>query len=168
MAVERNVPRVDGPDLSRPQLEPTRGDGREIRIQDGQALGNLFRQLVDESGELIRQEANLAKLEVKQAASAMGKDAAKIGVGVGLAAVGGLCLTAFLVIGLGVLLGGAYWASALIVGGLFLIVGGVMANRAMKDMQRQNLKPEATIDTLKDDAAWAKHEAKDFKRELLS
>lgn len=148
---------------------------RDIHVQrraptpDGGApLATLVRRLVDESGELFRQELALARLEMKKTASSMARDAVAIGIGIGLAIFGGLALTAFLVLIIGNLFGGAYWAGALIVGGVFLLVGIIVALAAAKALKRQDIKPNETIETLKEHKQWAIGEKNDFKREVLS
>src|ERR671932_651847 len=83
------------------------------------SLGELFRQLTTDTGELIRQEVNLAKVEMRQTGAAVARDGAKIGVAVFVANAGILALTAFLVLGLGDLFNN-YWLSALIVAVAFL------------------------------------------------
>lgn len=132
------------------------------------SMGDLLRQLANESGDLMRQEVNLAKLEMKETASQMAQDGVKLGVALGLAAVGGLALTAFLILVIGNLLDGAYWAGALIVGALFLLIGGLLARNAINDLKKQDLKPEETIETLREDKRWLQDEASDFKRQALS
>ena len=128
---------------------------------------DLFRQLADDTNHLVRQEINLAKLEMKQTGEALARDGMKIGIAVALGLVGALALGAFLIIALGALLGN-YWLSALLVGVLFLVVSGLLARAAVSHFKEQSLKPEETIETLREDTAWAKREARDFKRELTA
>ena len=89
------------------------------------SLGELFKRLTGDTSELIRQEAALAKAEMRDMASELAGDAAKVGVAAGLALVGVLALGAFLVIALGNQMGGAYWLCALIVG----VAGGLAPAR---------------------------------------
>ena len=130
------------------------------------SLGDLFRQLTTDTGELVRQEVSLAKAEMRQVGATLARDGAKIGVALGLAHAGVLALTAFLIAGLGGILRGHYWLAALIVGVLLLAIGGVMARSAVNDVKRRGVTPDQTAKTLSDDAAWAKQEAREFKREL--
>ncbi|HEX7117256.1 MAG TPA: phage holin family protein [Longimicrobiales bacterium] len=145
--------------------------GREVEYRpDHQREGfaDLLRELAGESAALVRQEANLARLEMKETASAIARDAVRIGIAIGLAAAGGLALTAFLVLVIGNLLNGAYWAGALIVGALFLLIGGLMAKRAVSDLQHIDVAPDETIETLNEDKRWLQREARDFRREAMS
>ena len=154
-----------------------KGD-REIRIQQrGDAvapesttasetsLGELFKRLTADTGELIRQEMSLAKVEIREAGATLARDATKIGIAVGFALAGVLALAAFAVVGLGDLFEN-YWLAALIVGVALLAGGGYLARNAMNDIKRHGLKPQETVQTLRDDASWAKQEGRELKREL--
>jgi hypothetical protein len=129
------------------------------------SLGELFRQLTNDTGQLIRQEVNLAKVELKQTGATVARDGAKIGIAAGLSLAGVLALTAFLIVGLGDAFNN-YWLSALIVALAFLAVGGVLARNAVADIKRRGVAPRETTATLRDDARWAKEEAREFKREI--
>ena len=129
------------------------------------SLGELLRRLTTDTGELVRQEVSLARAEMREVGGRVARDGAKIGVALGLALAGVLALTAFLVIALGDLVGN-YWLGALIVGLVLLAIGGVMAKSAVDDVKRRGIMPQQTVATLKEDAAWAKEEAREVKREL--
>ncbi len=156
--------------MAREQPEPRierRNEGARVEATAGAepSLGDLFKRLTTDTGELVRQEMSLAKAEMRQAGATLARDGTKIGIAVGLALAGVLALTAFLIIALGNLFDN-YWLAALIVGVVFLAIGGFMARNAVNDIKRRGLKPEATIDTLREDTAWAKQEARELKREL--
>ena len=131
------------------------------------SLGELFRQLGEESTMLIKQEIALAKKEISQSASRAVSDATWIAVWGAIAAVGGLVLIAFLVLLLGDLLNN-YWLSALIVGGAFVLIGGIAALSYVKKLKSVSLAPETTIQTLKQDKTWAQAEVQSVKRDLTS
>ncbi len=132
------------------------------------SIGELLRRVTDDSGELVRQEVALAKAELRQSLATFAQDATKVGIGLGLALVGALALATFLITGLGSLLGGRYWLSALIIGVIFLAIGVVLARNALADIKRRGVMPEQTAESLRDDAAWAKREAGEVKRELTT
>lgn len=129
------------------------------------SLGELVKQLTTDTGELVRQEMTLAKAEVREAGATLARDGTKIGIAVGLALAGFLAITAFLIAALGDALDN-YWLAALIVGVLFLAVGGVLAKNAINDVKRRGVMPTKTVETLREDAAWAKREAQEVKREI--
>ncbi len=130
-------------------------------------LSDLVRRLGDDGARLVRQEISLAKLEVRALAAGLVRDLIGLAVAGTLAALGGLALTATLILVLGrYVFGGDYWLGALIVGGVFLIVGGIWALAAARGLGK-NLQPEATLDSVRENVDWAKREARDFKREAL-
>jgi hypothetical protein len=94
-------------------------------------LSTLLSRLNQDATSLIRDELELAKLEVRDVASAVSsdvhdakttlvKDLTKVGVALSLALLAGMALTACAIMGVGVLVG-AYWAGALIVGVVLLV-----------------------------------------------
>jgi uncharacterized membrane protein YqjE len=153
-------------------------DDREVRLQQRDeiipsgataaaeaSLGELFKRLTTDTSELIRQEMSLAKVEMREAGATLASDATKIGVAVGLALTGLLAVGAFAIVGLGDLFNN-YSLAALIVGVLFLAVGGYLGKNAINDVKRRGLKPEKTVETLREDASWVKQEGRELKREL--
>lgn len=132
----------------------------------GPGMADLLRQLGEDGVALIRQEIQLAKLEISEAASAMIADSVQILVALVIILLGSLILLVGVVLGLGVLLGGAYWAGALITAGTLLLIGALLAWRAMRDLEGRTMKPEATIEGLRGDSEWAREEMKELKRGL--
>lgn len=128
-------------------------------------LGELFRQLAQDSATLVRQEMALAKAELRENVKSVARDTAKIAVGAVLATVGALVLVLFLVLLLGDALG-KYWLGALIVGLLFAIVGAVLAMGAMKRLKQDSITPDQTLQTLKEDKQWLQSEMKQVRRDL--
>lgn len=132
------------------------------------SLGELFRDLAQESSLLIKQEIGLAKAEMRENFRDFAKDAVMLAAGGGILLVAMLVFTAFLVAGLGDLLGDEYWLGALIVGVVYAIIGGVLLARGKSGMERDDLKPERTIESLQADKRWAQAEAQQVKRDLQS
>jgi MFS family permease len=121
-------------------------------------LGELVKQLADQTSTLVRQEIELAKAETTLKAKTAGRGAGLIGAAavIGLLAAG--ALTAFLIM----LLDGALanWLSALIVAIVFAAVAGGLALAGKNRIQRATPPvPEQTIETVKEDAQWAKTRA---------
>ena len=129
------------------------------------SLGELFKQLAQDSATLVKQEVSLAKAEMRENLRSATKDAAMIAVGGGLLLVGLLVLTAFLVAAIGDLLDN-YWLGALIVGLLFAVIGGLLAKKNLDNLKRDSLGPEQTIQTLKEDKRWLQSEMQQAKRDL--
>jgi hypothetical protein len=119
------------------------------------SLGELVATATRDLSSLMRQEVELAKVEIKRDVTAAGKGAGMFG-GAGLAGLLGLLFlsvsAAFGVAHFDVPLGCAFFA----VGAFYLLVAGVLALTGKQSLSKMG-PPTKTIETLKDDAAWAKH-----------
>ncbi|HEV2146419.1 MAG TPA: phage holin family protein, partial [Longimicrobiaceae bacterium] len=129
---------------------------------DTRSLGELFRDLSADASTLIRQEVALARVEMQRNVRAVARDAGGLAVWGMVSVVGGLVLVAFLVAGLGDLLDN-YWLAALLVGLLFVTVGAGMALRALRRLQGTRVRPQETVASLRDTAAWARTEAAELR-----
>jgi uncharacterized membrane protein YqjE len=147
-----------------PELTPRTDDGITPG-PDAPPLGELLRQLAQDSATLVRQEVALAKAELRQNVRSLVRDLAMVAVGAALAVTGALVMVAFLVILLGAMLGN-YWLGALIVGLLFLSVGGVLLMVNLRKLGREELAPTRTLETLKEDKQWLQSEITQAKRDL--
>jgi len=144
-----------------------RWDREERPVTRAEApLGDLIRDLGQDGAELVRQEINLAKLEIKEALSRITSGAIGAALWTGVALVGALALTTCLILLIGMALDGAYWAGALIVGAVFVLVGALLAWRSVKKIRQTDLRPDETISTLKEDRRWLGREAREFRQEL--
>jgi hypothetical protein len=109
----------------------------------------------------------LAKAEMRRTGTTLVRDGAKIGVAIGLALVGTLALSAFAVLALGQLLDN-YWLAALLVGVVLLGLGYLLGNAAVTEVKRRAIGVPQTADSLREDAAWARHEMREVRRELTA
>ena len=134
---------------------------------DGAAgsITGLLKRLGNETGDLVRAEVALAKLEFRELARQAAVDGAKVGAAAALAMVGVLALAAAAVLALGDALADRYGLAALIVGIVLLLVGGALAWSGIRSMAR-NQGPAATIATLRQDGRWAARELRDLKQQL--
>jgi uncharacterized membrane protein SpoIIM required for sporulation len=126
--------------------------------RDERSLGELFADLARETSNLVRQEVTLARTEMTEKVTQVGRDGGTIGMGGAIAYAGFLAIVAALILGLGQFL--PLWLSALIVG---LVVGGIgyaVLQSGLSALKRANLTPHETIETLKEDAEWAKEQTK--------
>lgn len=126
--------------------------------RDERSLGELFAELAHETSTLVRQEVALARTEMTQKVTQVGRDAGVIGVGGAVAYAGLLAIVAALILGLGQFI--PLWLSALIVGLVVAGIGYVLIQRGLSALKRANLTPRETIATLKEDAEWAKDQTK--------
>jgi hypothetical protein len=131
------------------------------------SLGELFKQLAQDSTTLIQQEISLAKTEMRDNVRSFAKDVVLLAAGGAVLLVGALVLTAFLVALLGDLLNN-YWLGALIVGAVYALVGFVLLKRGQKGMRHDDLKPDQALETLQADKRWAQREVQEVKRNLTS
>ncbi|HEX8228460.1 MAG TPA: phage holin family protein [Chloroflexia bacterium] len=127
--------------------------------QDDRSLGELFADLAKESSVLVRQEVALAKAEMTQKAGQVGKDIGFLAVGGLVLYAGLLAIIAAIIIVLGTI-GVPWWLAALVVGVLVVGVGYFLVQRGLQALKTENLAPKQTIETLKEDAEWAKEQVR--------
>lgn len=126
---------------------------------DGRSLGELFGDLARDTGTLVRQEVQLAKTEMTQKASRAARDAGILVAGGLVAYAGFLVLLAALTLGL-IAAGLDAWLAALLIGAVVAIVGAVLVQRGLGALKREELAPRQTVETLKEDAQWAKEQVR--------
>ncbi|MDQ2784724.1 MAG: phage holin family protein [Chloroflexota bacterium] len=125
--------------------------------KDERSIGELFGDLMQQTGTLVRQEVKLATTELSDKASRVGKDIGALAVGGAVAYAGFLALLAAIIIGLGQL-GLPWWIAALIVGVVVVAIGGLMVQKGLTALKHQNMMPQQTITSLKEDQTWAKEQ----------
>jgi hypothetical protein len=125
--------------------------------RDDRSIGELFGDLMQQTGTLVRQEMKLATTELSDKASRVGKDIGSLAVGGAVAYAGFLAILAAIIIGLGQL-GLTWWLSALIVGVVVAAIGGLLVQKGLTALKHQNMAPQQTIATLKEDQAWVKEQ----------
>jgi len=118
-------------------------------------IGELLKQLSEQTATLVRQELDLAKAEL----TASGK---KAGLGVGLFGAAGVVgfltlatLTATVILVLDLWL--PAWAAALIVTILYAAAAGVLGLQGKEKVKQAAPPAEQTVETVKEDIEWAKH-----------
>ena len=121
------------------------------------SVGELFADLSRSTSTLIRQEVELAKTEVTQKASRVGKDIGFMAAGGALAYAGLLFVLAAISIIL-MTIGIPAWLSVLLVGLIVIGAGYFLVQKGRDGLKQDNLAPKQTIDTLKEDAEWAKQQ----------
>jgi hypothetical protein len=125
--------------------------------RDDRSLGELFGDLMQQTGTLVRQEMKLATTELSDKASRVGKDIGSLAVGGAVAYAGFLAIIAAIIVGLGQL-GLTWWLSALIVGVVVAAIGAFLVQKGLTALKHQNMAPQQTIATLKEDQAWVKEQ----------
>jgi hypothetical protein len=128
------------------------------RTAEERSIGELFGELSQDMALLVRQEAQLAKTEMQTKLSKVTGDLISLAAGGIVALVGGLAITATVILLLIDPIGLKPWLAALIVGVLLGIVGWVMLQRGLKDLKRTDPTPRRTVETIKEDIQWAKEQ----------
>jgi uncharacterized membrane protein YqjE len=126
-------------------------------------IGELFKQLSEETSTLIRQELELARAELTEKGREAGKGAGLFGGAgvVGLLALG--AFTAFVILLLDKAM--SAWLAALIVTVVYAAIAGVLALRGKERVERATPPtPDQTVETVKEDVEWAKTRARSATR----
>jgi uncharacterized membrane protein YqjE len=126
-------------------------------------IGELFKQLSEETSSLIRQELELARAELKEKRREAGKGAGLLGGAglVGLLAAGAVTACVILLLDKAV----AAWVAALIVAVVYGAIAGVLARRGKERVQAATPPaPEQTVEAVKEDVEWAKTRARSATR----
>jgi Putative Actinobacterial Holin-X, holin superfamily III len=123
--------------------------------QPDSSLGELVGEVTRDLQTLFRQEVALAKTEIREEATKSAKAAGLLG-GAGFAGyMVVILITLAAVFGLGAVIP-LGWA-ALAVGAVWALIGIVLYSTGRSRMRAVSVKPERTIETLKEDAQWARH-----------
>jgi len=126
------------------------------------SLGALIRELTREVSLLFHQEVELAKTEMSEKAALVGRSAAAVALGGGIALLGGLALLLAVIAGLGALLdtflptGVAVWLSPLLVGAALSFYGYSRIQTALATLRHEGLVPKQTTQTLQENTQWLK------------
>ncbi len=127
-----------------------------------EGLGSLISGVIKDLQDLLRGEIQLAKTELKEDAAGIGK-AAGLLAGAGVFGLVGLIFTLLAVM---YLLDKVVqlWIAAGIVGLSVLAIAAILALVGKNKLSAANLKPEQTIETLKEDKEWASQQISSVKR----
>lgn len=135
----------------------------ESQANHDNSLGDLARQLSDQTTELVHHEVELAKAELRDKGKRAGIGAGMFGGAgaLGLYALG--ALTAAIIAGIAEAL--PVWASALIVAALYGAVAGILALRGKKKVQQATPPlPEETVQSVKEDVRYTKQRAQEARQ----
>jgi uncharacterized membrane protein YqjE len=129
-------------------------NSREQQQREERSIGALFAELSQKTTTLVRQEIQLAKVEMSQKASRVGKNVGFLLIGSVVAYTGLLA-----VVGAGIILLGqviAYWLSAAIIGVVIAAVGAVLIVKGANTLRQEEPTPRETVETLQEDKEWLK------------
>jgi hypothetical protein len=123
-------------------------------------LAQLLTGLMHDAVVLLRQEVALAKHEIRAELWNIILAVLSLGVGGGIAAIGGWLLILMLVHLLQALTALPLWACYGIVGGLCAVVGGVLLVLGKQKLARMHLVPRDTAETMKENVQWIKEQVR--------
>lgn len=120
------------------------------------SLGELFSDLSQQTGDLIKQEMRLARIELSEKLSDAGKHAMMIGAALafGLAAV--IAVAAAIALGL-VEIGVEPWLAAGITAASLGLTAYLLAQSGISALRKQSIAPVETIHSLKETTQWLKN-----------
>lgn len=133
-------------------------EGRISRpAQADESIPTLLRQLSEQTQTLVRQELTLAKAEMTEKGKKAGRGAGLLS-GAGLFGLFAFATLTTVFVALLQTATDHLWLAALIVTVVYGAIAGVLALRGKSELQEVGPpKPEQTIETLKEDAQWARN-----------
>jgi uncharacterized membrane protein YqjE len=131
-------------------MSSTQG-GPDLREQ---SIGDLLKQLSQDTATLVRQEMALARAELTEQGKRAGTGAGMLGgAGVaGLLTLGALTATLIGVLDTAM----AFWLAALIVTVIWAAIAGVLALQGRNKIKEATPPAPQTVETVKEDVRWAK------------
>lgn len=126
---------------------------------DGRSMGTLLRDLADGSGQLVRHEVQLARVELGTIGARAAQGTVSVAVGSLAAVLGAMAIIAGIILLLGdAWLRDQYWLAALIVTVVLGVAAAWMGVHGARMFERKTLAPDETAETLREDAEWLKRQ----------
>jgi hypothetical protein len=122
------------------------------------SLTALVGGIVNDLQQLIRQELQLARTEVKQEVDKIKTAAVAMAAGAGMAGVAGLLLCLMLVYILNELAGLPVWGSYGIIGGVLAVFSGLLLAIGRAQASDVQVIPPQTAETMKENVQWIKNQ----------
>lgn len=126
--------------------------------EDRRTLGDIIQNIASNLQEIVRAEIRLARTELTERGRRMSKAAALFGGGLVLLGLAGLLLVVTIIAALALVM--PVWAAALLVAVAFGAVGGGMAMVGRERIRQTNLRPDETIESVKEDVEWLKQQTR--------
>ncbi len=120
------------------------------------SVGQLVGQVTNDLSTLMRQEFALAKAELTEEAKKAGKGAGALGAAGYLGHLTAVFASLTLMFVLDTFL--PIWAAALLVTVLYGAIAFVLFSTGKKKLKTVDPTPRQTVETLKEDVAWARHQ----------
>ncbi len=126
-------------------------------IDPDTGIPDLVRRLGDDSRRLAGDEVRLAKLELHDSVRTSVDGSIRVALALAFGIIAAVALTVLLIVAVSAILGHNYWAGALIVGALEVIAGVLMLRRGVSTVKSPTYSLQASRESLKDTAVWARH-----------
>ncbi|MGH9608331.1 MAG: phage holin family protein [Bryobacteraceae bacterium] len=125
-----------------------------MALENERPIGEILQDTVNDLSAITRSEIDLAKTELKSEAAELLRVAPLfiIGAVLGLFALGYLLTAALLALVIVI----PPWAASLVIFVLAALLGGAIVSAAKARLRTIKLKPERTIQTMKENAEWLK------------
>ena len=120
------------------------------------SLGELFSDLSQQTAALIKQEMRLAKAELSDKLTDVGKHAAMIGAALAFGLTAVIAVAAALALLL-VEIGVEPWGAALITAAAMGLAAFVLAQAGITALRKKSIAPVETIHSLKETTQWLKN-----------
>ena len=130
--------------------------------KEERSIGQLLKELTQESSTLLKQEVSLAKTEMSEKASRIGANLGEVAVGGAVALLGAIALLLAAVYGLTSILNNfmsqevAVWLAPLIVGGILAAAGYSLIKKALATLKQESITPQKTTQSLQENKEWLK------------
>jgi Putative Actinobacterial Holin-X, holin superfamily III len=139
--------------MSEPLLQTPPDEAREA--DNGPSLTQLVTGLIDDAEKLFKQQVELVRVEIRNDIRKTKEAARYMGIGAGVAALGGVVLALALVHLLAWLAPGlALWACYAIVGGVLAVAGGALVYTGRRIFESFNPLPEQSAEGIQENVQW--------------
>ena len=146
---------------------PTEAQTTRTTTIDGRSVGDLLKELRDETGDLLREEVALVRTEMSEKVGRTLRNTAYLAAGGMIALLGVVFLLLALTSGLAIAFeaGGmdeatALWLAPLVVGLVVALIGYALVQKAISTLRNERMYPEKTAQTMKENYRWAKEKVR--------
>jgi hypothetical protein len=126
------------------------------QLSQERSVGELFGQLTQDLTLLVRQETQLAKVEIQEKIARASRDLVSLAAGGVVALVGGFALVTAIILLLVDPIGLEPWLAALMVGVLLAGGGYMLLRGGLRDLKTLDPAPRRTVESIKEDIQMVK------------
>lgn len=123
-------------------------------MDDKRPISELISSLMNNVGELVKQEIKLAQTELSEKWTHIRDDVIALVMGSAIIFIGILALVAAAILGLAVWL--PTWLASLVIGLILSLVGFITLRANTRDLKTLDLKPKRTLESLRQETFFVK------------